>query len=198
MTERTDPEWVRGAKSSVPQVLDDLWVNVFSWSAALAKRYQQDEHCAQDVAEDAYGRIRRNLDSYAFRCPFLGWCRTIVVNEMKRWLDKNGRAEKRNVDIDLTESESVSAVRIMLPEPAARVSDAGLRNRLQPCLDDLKGQEREVIELRYLQELMPQEVAERLGLQRNHVNVLAHRARQSLLDCLQRQGFASIEDVLSL
>jgi RNA polymerase sigma factor (sigma-70 family) len=198
MKERSDPEWVRSVKSSDPQVLDELWTKVFTWSVMVANRYRQDEHCAQDVAEEAFARIQRGVAGFAFRCPFLGWCRTIVIHEMKRWLTKQQRYIELNQDLDETDNIPHSAAHVMLPESTMQVGDEILRARLQPCLDNLNVQERDVIKLRYEQELLPQAVADNLSLTRNFVNVIAHRARQKLLDCLQKRGYTGLEDILSL
>jgi RNA polymerase sigma-70 factor (ECF subfamily) len=48
----------------------------------------------------------------------------------------------------------------------------------------LKGRAKEIIELRYLEELAPPAIAQRLSWSLNSVNVALSRARQALRDCM--------------
>lgn len=86
------------------------------------------------------------------------------------------------------------------------VDDNDIINGLQPCLNELSKRERTIIELLYLTEhpigskefgMSAGEVAERLDISRNQVNVRASDARNKLLRCLERQGFNRINDFLA-
>ena len=59
------------------------------------------------------------------------------------------------------------------------------RAALERCLEKLPPRGREAIDLRYEQGCDPSDVAERIGLTRNAVNVLLHRTRRSLLECIE-------------
>ena len=64
------------------------------------------------------------------------------------------------------------------PEAEEKVADAQtVIERIQPCIDLLKGNRRKVFELVDLENQSPGDVAETLGLTRNNVNKLASRAR---------------------
>jgi RNA polymerase sigma-70 factor, ECF subfamily len=56
---------------------------------------------------------------------------------------------------------------------------------LEKCVGKLKGRAREIIDLRYLEELGPPEIAQRLSWSLNSVNVALTRARQVLRDCVK-------------
>ena len=73
-----------------------------------------------------------------------------------------------------------------------------VQNRLQLCIGELPERKQRVIRMLYYEELSPQAVADRLTIERNNVNKLAHDARLKLRECLKRHGFGSSEDVLEM
>lgn len=190
MPERNDQDWVRALKQADEQALQEIWEKLFTWSATLAIRYGQDEDSGRDAAVHAYRRIMRHVDKFAFRGSFLGWCRQITVNEVKRRLPATPRFEQ---PLDDTIAEQLGAL-----DPEPQLDEATLRTRLQPCLDQLSLVERQVIELFYFQGLTPQAIADQLGKLRNYVNQLAFRARASLRNCLESRGYHATPDVFSV
>ncbi|HMI90308.1 MAG TPA: sigma-70 family RNA polymerase sigma factor [Polyangiales bacterium] len=56
--------------------------------------------------------------------------------------------------------------------------------RLHGCVAELREVERAVITLRLLEERSGEDVAQALGLSRNHVDVLVHRAKLTLRACM--------------
>jgi RNA polymerase sigma-70 factor (ECF subfamily) len=59
---------------------------------------------------------------------------------------------------------------------------------LRDCLEALPGQQREVFQLRQVEELSAADVAHIIGCTVNHVGVLLHRARLRLRACLDGKG----------
>jgi RNA polymerase sigma-70 factor (ECF subfamily) len=71
---------------------------------------------------------------------------------------------------------------IALPEELlSRAEDAV---RLRACVASLCEIQRAVVTLRFLEERPGEDVAELLGVSKNHVAVLLHRAKAALRDCL--------------
>ena len=56
--------------------------------------------------------------------------------------------------------------------------------RLRACVERLCGTQRSVVMLRLLEERAGEDVATSLGITRGHVDVLLHRAKASLRECL--------------
>jgi len=184
---RSDQEWIRALKAREPEALKDLWALLFNYGSYYAYHYGVSEDVGRDAAVEAYQRVlKRGLQQYAFRCTFRGYCRVIVVNEVRRLLNPQ---EKDPVELD---EEVVGNEAPSLP----RASRSEVLQRLEPCLEQLKAQEEKVITLRYFQEVDPDRVASHLGITRNYVNVIAYRARRKLRDCLKRRGYKTVTDVL--
>ena len=66
----------------------------------------------------------------------------------------------------------------------ALVARAEEHVRLRACVDRLCGTQKAVVTLRLLEEQRGEDVAAALGITRGHVDVLLHRAKASLRECL--------------
>jgi RNA polymerase sigma factor (sigma-70 family) len=185
--ERSDQEWIRALKAGKTEAVQDLWLLLFKYGCYYANYYQVSEDVGRDAAVESYQRVlKRGLEQYAFRCTFKGYCRVIVLNEVRRLLDPEEK-DPLELDMEIVGSEA---------PPLPRAPTSEVMQRLKPCFSKLKTKEKEVINLRYLQELSPEKVAKQLGITRNYVNVLAYRARQKMLDCLKLRGYETLYDLL--
>ena len=70
------------------------------------------------------------------------------------------------------------------PSSEALIARAEEHVRVQACVAQLCDTQRAVVTLRLLEERDGEDVASTLGLTRNHVDVLLHRAKHSLRACL--------------
>jgi RNA polymerase sigma factor (sigma-70 family) len=189
MHERTDQIWVRELKQEDQKAITDLWEKLFLWGLTLTRKYNQTEDIGRDSAVAAYWRImERGIYQYKFQGPFLGFCRRVLVNEVNRRM----KEEPYVADID---DLAVQHPSTKITDPVADANT--ILARLQPCLDELKEREREIITLLYMQDLTPETVAETLGISRQNTNVIAFRSRKKLQDCLRSQGYTDSLEVLS-
>ncbi len=190
--ERSDQQWIRLLKKDDPEAVRDLWILLFRKSVIIAKRYRQSEDVGRDAAIEAYQRIRtRGVHQFRFNCPFPSFCRLVLVREVYRLIRLHEQALPTTKYDEETASETASEM-----EHHAPVGVAGaLRAKLAPCLDQLKGRDREIIELRYFAEQDPDTIAARLGLVRNNVNQITYRARQALRQCLEQHGYQMAADL---
>jgi len=190
MPEYSNQEWVRLVKQRDPAAMELLWQQTIGWCLILARRYNQDDDVGYTAAVQTMRRIEKYLHTYQGKGSFLGWCRQTAINRVKDRLPPPDRPREVNLEALPLSQESTFD-----PEPQATASE--LRQRLQPCLDQLNARRREVIDKLYFQELSPQEVADQTGSTRGSITKLAFDARRELLDCLIRRGFTTLDDILS-
>ena len=191
MKERTDQEWVRQLKQNNPDCIKALWEMLFQFADRAAKQRQAPPDMAHDAAIAAYNRIRqRGINQYKYACPFPGYCRVIVVRELLRLY--------RTIPPPTSEisEENVAVIGQIDPSPSIALGD--VQKRLQPCIDKLPQNIRNVIELLYYKNFDPERAAQELNIRRNYVNQLAHRARKQLRNCLEGLGYLTAGDVFSL
>lgn len=73
------------------------------------------------------------------------------------------------------------------PDRGVSAQEAG--HAIQDCLDGLTPIQREVFQLRQVEELSAAEVCKISGHTITHIGVLFHRARMKLRECLERKGW---------
>jgi RNA polymerase sigma-70 factor (ECF subfamily) len=141
--------------------------------AALAARLLGWSDGADDVAQDVFLTVLKKRKQFRGEAKLWTWLAAITVNRCRslrrrRWvLERVLRAAAPLRSRETTPAESASEAE----ETAARVRAAVAR---------LPATYREVIVLRYLEELKIGDVAEVLGLRRNTVEVRLTRARKLL------------------
>lgn len=102
---------------------------------------------------------------------------------LKAWRDHSSQSREATME-DFPEVGAVE------PSPVELVvNDETLRD-LSDCLDGLTPALREVAQLR-LEDLSSQDIADRLGIARNTVNVRAFRAGEKVQRCMEAKGYQS-------
>lgn len=143
---------------------------------AAVPKYQDAQDLLQQVAVVAF-RKQESFDPNTME--FAGWIRAIARWEILRY--RRDLARDRLVFDEATLEHLALAQNALGPEIEARA--AFLLN----CIKKLKGRAGRIVELRYAQGLMPQEIAQQLSTSANAINVALVKARQRLRACIERQ-----------
>ena len=106
---------------------------------------------------------------------------TVLVRNAARNMRRRHHRARVHEPFDRT-SEPAEA----LPSVDALVAAAEEHVALLGCVNQLAEIQRRVVTLRMLEELTPADTASSLGLTSGHVNVLLHRAKHELIECLER------------
>ncbi len=135
---------------------------------------------AEDAAQDAFVRAYRALDRYDPAQPFVAWVIGIARNHCIDLLRRRRHGELRFGDeaaeLAAAESESTEGIdALMITERGAKVRAA---------IAALPEKYRLPILLAYYDDASYDEIAEALGLSRNHVGVLLLRGKQALRKAL--------------
>ncbi|OQY48437.1 MAG: hypothetical protein B6242_02310 [Anaerolineaceae bacterium 4572_78] len=167
ITKRTNTEWVNALNDDDNQAHQDLWKFLYTRGIAIARQYQQSRHVGYKAACRAYQLIKeQGLDDYHFFCPFLGYCRVILTDEIFRIIKKN--------------SPSMDSLMKDVAGQSKKTYDTEIQGRLQACIDELKLCEQHIITMLYMQEKNPKFIAKKLGISVNYVKTIAWYARKNL------------------
>lgn len=168
--------------------------------AILLKRYRQavfnlmfqrtrNAHDAADLTMEAFGKAFRRLQAYSPTHAFSTWLFRIALNNC---ID---HARRKRVRIqpsgDTFQDTAASWAPLHLSEFATpedrliRLQQIGLLRELLPKLSP---DHREMINMRYYEDLSYEEMAERLGLPLGTVKARLHRAKDALHKLLQTPG----------
>ncbi len=205
--ERTNGEWLR-ALGGVPdsEVLEALRETLLrSLRYALKQRYHVTESDLEDFVQDALVRVLDNLDTFRGESRFTTWAQKVAVRvafselRRKRWENISLQDLVPN-DASEDDSSGVSSLSWMpsselTPERRVMQHSLGtlLENLIQEELTDLQRQAMTAIALKG----MPlEEVARRMGTNRNALYKLLHDARRRLKQRLEAHG-VTVDDVMA-
>jgi len=138
----------------------------------------RNRHDAEDVTQDVFVKLMRAIQKYEEReVPFAAWILRVA----------------RNAALDHVRS------RRQIPVEEVRVSEDGREqttfeytHALREALATLPEAQREVLVLRHIGGLSPNEIADRLGKTEASVQGLHHRGRAALKAALREQGVAPV------
>lgn len=143
------------------------WGEVRRDCLSFAYRYAKNQAEAEDIAQDSMIRAWRKRDSLRDAGARKSWLATIVRNEALREL-----ARKRPLASDLIE--------VTHGRDDDRVLAAVERADLYAALDRLNERDRQLVRLRYDEDMTQEAIARRLGIPLGTVKVRLHRVRAKL------------------
>ncbi|MDE6088076.1 MAG: RNA polymerase sigma factor [Oscillospiraceae bacterium] len=142
---------------------------------------------AEDIAQEAMIKlsVRRprlthenQLKAYLFKI-----CRNLALNYLKK--------QKRNLSMTQELTENIEDE---MQEVAARMELNESRIQLHCAMQKLKTEYREILYLRYFEQLSTQECAKIMKCSEKQAASISYQARQQLRKILEKEGF-SIEDI---
>ncbi|HSO26753.1 MAG TPA: sigma-70 family RNA polymerase sigma factor [Anaerolineales bacterium] len=136
---------------------------------AYAYRRSGDVALAQDITSATFEKALRHIRRYKWqKKSFVAWLYTIARNESVRLYRETART-------------TLTAVQPVAQQDVEQTVDQRQReSRLRLALADLSEADREIITLRYFEDLSSAEVAEVLNISVNNVYVRLHRALERL------------------
>jgi RNA polymerase sigma-70 factor (ECF subfamily) len=144
-----------------------------------------------DVVQEVFADACRKLSDYLRRrpLPFYPWLRQLAWERLVKLHQRHIGARKRSVTREenpgaALSDESALALAERLsapgPSPSSRLLREELSRRVRDALDRLAGNDREVLVMRYLEQLSTREIAAILGLSEGAVKVRHLRALERL------------------
>jgi RNA polymerase sigma-70 factor (ECF subfamily) len=145
---------------------------------AAAARFARDDHQLDDIAQEIFVRVYRNLRQFRGDAPFEHWLSRIIVSACYDFLRKERRVREQ-ISLDGTEHH--------ICDETIESSLAAHRARefLQWGLRKLSADEQLILTLCELEERPVREVAQLTGWSESNVKVRAFRARQNLKKILE-------------
>jgi RNA polymerase sigma-70 factor (ECF subfamily) len=148
-----------------------------------------------DVVQESLAEANQKLSDYARRrpVPFYPWLRSLAWERLVQLHRRHIRTQRRSVRRELAAppplpDESVAELAERLAGstsgPSGRLRRAELRDLVQAALSRLSADDREVLVLRYLEDLTTREIAAVLRLKESAVKMRQLRALQRLRDLL--------------
>lgn len=142
---------------------------------SLAFHFFGDRSRAEEVAQDAFLQLYRNLRTIESDSHLLFWLRQVTT---RRCIDQVRRTKLKAVTLD--DAAELRAV--------DRHADPLLDRRLKKLIQELPEVQRAVVTLRYQEDLDPTEICRIVGMPVNTVKSHLHRALQALRRKLEKHS----------
>jgi RNA polymerase sigma-70 factor, ECF subfamily len=145
----------------------------------LMYRYNRSEQEAADLTQDVFLRAFNRLSSFNRKKRFFSWIYTLAVNIANDWHRRNLTKRKKLVELhwDIPETE------VNWDQGEKIVAQEEVRN-LYKALDELPDMTREMILLRYKQELPFFEIADIFNVSESAVKMRIARGLSKMKDLL--------------
>lgn len=141
-----------------------------------------DYHGAQDISQETFLRVLRNVDKYKPRNRFKPWLYRIAVNLCRNELRNRSRRRMLSLNDPDLDIESLIGNRYTAPDEAYENEE--MRELIKNALRSLPEDQRVAIVLREYQDLSYDEIATALNCSLGAVKSKIHRARQNLKNIL--------------
>ena len=208
MVNRSNDEWIGDLKSSGPRqgsalsdlhaiILKGLPYGLSKWLSPTDPKFQA---LVEEVAQETLLRVLDHLDTFEGRSKFTTWVYKIAIRlavtelRRKRW---------ENVSLDelIEDQDKVFSARFMsnsAPGPERSVTGAEMISLINHIIqEELTEKQRQAMIAIGIKGMPMEEVARRMGSNRNALYKLLHDARMRLKNRLANEGLTP-EDVLSV
>lgn len=147
-------------------------------------RRVSDRQTAEDLTSITFTKAIKNLPGYKWNGnPFVCWLYRIARNNLIDWYRKQNRTKVVSID----DQYNSPALRTDATQKD-QLSQKEVQEEITRALELLDESDREIITLKYFEELSNKEIAQVMNLSANHVGVKLFRAlkklRTSLTHCL--------------
>ena len=176
---------ISGDAAAFRSFFDDYFPRLFRF---IVRRVNGDEDSARDIVQSALIRAVRKLDTYRGEASLFTWLCQITRRELADHVAKNVRQEtymRRLVDLEddpqaRATLESIPAGADAEPEAVRQRED--MSALVHAALDYLPNQYARVLEMKYLEDLSVEVIAEAMGVTTIAVQSLLARARVAFRD----------------
>jgi len=141
-----------------------------------------DRHAREDILQEVALVLWKKFDEYDGIHSFGAWARGIAVRKVLQSFDRTRRTPFP------MDPETIEAVLTAYDETETEADEPTERQEaLRHCLEHLPEKSRQLLDLRYEQELKLHEVAGRTGSTLDAVHKALSRIRTRLHDCVQKE-----------
>jgi RNA polymerase sigma-70 factor, ECF subfamily len=181
--DRTDEELLlQFARNGSLDTLGELYSRYMHLVYGVSLKYLGNREDARDVVMQIFEKLITNLPGQKVR-NFKSWLYVLTKNhclmQIRSQKSVNGRMEGYKIEQEFMESD-----REMHPIDREEHS---VEEALKDCIEQLKAEQKQCIELFYYQKLCYQEIAQKLGMNEKKIKSFLQNGKRNLKICLERK-----------
>lgn len=177
MDKNSDVQLIENVLGGDIESFGRLCSTYYSSMVAIGYSVLTDHHLAEEAAQETFARALKNLKNLKSKEKFTFWLGGICRNVAKDMANKRSRVSNTD-DFSL------------LSDDHAQNQD---RRAVTLALKSLSLPERELIAMRYYDNLSYEQISDVLGLSKPAINGRLSRARKKMAKYLQKTGFGEVK-----
>lgn len=174
--ERSDEELVASYLNGEEQALRDLIARYLRVLYHFAYRYTGNSPDAEDITQEVFVKVWKNLARYSPETSFRTWIFAIAKNAAIDWLRKKRAVPFSQFDTDEGENVLTETLPDPAPLPGEIAEQKDAANSVAEAMEELPPDAQRVLLSRYSEHLTFREIAETLGKPLNTVKSRYRRA----------------------
>ena len=167
-------------KNADQQTLAQLYLRYTDLVYGVCIKYLKNAEAAKDAVMNIYEELLIKLQAHAVD-NFKSWLYVVAKNHCLMQL----RKEKKTVTIEFTPSVMQSEDFTHLDDVLEKENEL---KKLEYCIEHLPDEQKQTIQLFYLDNQCYNEIAEQTGLEWNKVRSLIQNGRRNLKICMEKNG----------
>lgn len=171
----TDEELVKEVQAGKVDYFGELMARYETKIMGYLNRLTRNREDARDISQDVFIKVFRNIQSFDLSQRFSPWIYRIAHNEAVNTLKKRIREPLNFFDPEVLWPHPVAA-----DNPQNEAEREELKKTLLACMDDLDEKYREVLVLRYFEDMDYKDIAEVMQLPVVTVGVRLNRGKERL------------------
>ena len=169
---------LNNAGTDITEELTVRWTQAQPLVTSYITSVVRDFNNVEDVVQEVAVAVARGYAASDRSRPFVPWALGIARHKVADFQRKSFR-NKQVFDSDLLKTIERAHREI---EPEAQ----DIRRALDTCVERLQDKGKTLVQMRYTDNLMPAQIAERIGMTANAVTVGLHRIRKALSECIRK------------
>ena len=155
----------------------------------LVYRMMGDIQEAEDISQEVFITIFKNIDAFRGDSLFSTWLFRIAINHCKnrlKYLSRRAKGRTQNLEDTPEGKLGQSSIGSSLPRPDKMAMGKELESVLQKAMAKLEDEHRTLIVLRDIENMPYSDIAKITGLKPGTVKSRLHRARVALKEAVRR------------
>lgn len=178
-----------GDKTAFRSLVERYQNYVFSVAVTITKNREE----AEEIAQDVFVKVFKQLGSFQQRSQFSTWLYTIAYRTS---LDHVRRKRLHTEPIEREDGQALPIADDLEAGPAGQLQQHDLQDLLQAALKQLDPTDAALLQLYYFKERSVREITEITGLSASNVKTRLFRLRNQLKEVLSQRLNQEIEDLL--
>jgi len=166
----------KGDRTAFEQLYKRYASDVFSMSLRMVNS----EDIAEEVTQETFISIYKNIGRFQFQSAFTTWVYRIVIRRVADYFRKNKKHHKKTVPLHSHSGENIYHLEEPGPSPMRHAQENEREQKIQNAIHQLNEKQRTILILRYMNHLQYEEIAEILGCRVGTVKSRLNRAHKSL------------------